>query len=364
MNKFCKRLKELRLERNLTQTDVASALGVTTQAVSKWESQYSLPDITMLIPLADFYGVTADYLLCHDLSEKEKDILNYLQKCEAFPLFPKEQWDDVLKETRSMLRKHPGDHRLMLELCWELFLYYKKINSEPKFLIELLEWGDLVISQSTVSQLRYQVLDLEISSYCELGMYEKARELVETLPDFSRSQDALLCDCYPRNTEEHLRAEQTLAYKCVNQLCLSILNQGTDEKSKFYTNKEKLSICQTVAGVIRAYYSAGDYDGFTNEYLFRAELYSALYAAMDGDMQQAAVFLENAQAVFEKQKTISATALQRPYISPFLRGISAPLGCARSHYQKLFKMIIDHQAFDVLREEDTFREIRMKILAK
>ena len=364
MNAFCKRLKELRIERKLTQADVANALGVTTQAVSKWESQYSLPDIAMLIPIADFYGVTVDYLLCHDLAEIENEILEYLQRCEAFLLSPKEQWDDILKETRRMLRKYPKDHRLMLKLCEELFLYYKKVNSEQRFLIELLEWGDIVISQSTDSQLRYQVIDLEISSYCELGMYEKARELVETLPDFSRSQDALLCDCYPRNTEEHLCAEKMLAYRCLDQLCLSMLNYATDEKSKVYTNKEKLSICQTVVGVIRAYHSTGDYDGFTNEYLFRAELYSALYATMDGDMQQALGFLGNAQAVFEKQKTISATALQRPYTSPFLRGTSAPLGCARSHYQKLFKMIIDHQAFNVLREEDTFKEIRMRVLAE
>ena len=364
MNDFCKRLKELRLERNLTQTDVANALGVTTQAVSKWESQSSLPDIAMLIPISEFYGVSVDYLLCHDLAEKEKEILDYLQKCEAFVLSPKEQWEDTLKETRSMLRKHPKDHRIMLELCLELFMYYKKIDSEHKFLIELLEWGDIIISQSTDSQLRYQVLDLEISAYCELGMYEKARELVETLPDFSCSKDVLLCDSFPKNTKEHLCAEQTLAYKCVDQLCLSMLNYGTDEESTLYTTKEKLSICQTVAALIRTYHSTGDYDGFTNEYLFRAELYSALYAAMDGDMQQAVVFLGNVQAVFEKQSTISATALQRSYKSPFLRELSAPLGCIRNHYQKMFKTVISNKAFNALREEEAFKKIEIKILAE
>lgn len=364
MNEFCKRLKELRLERNLTQTDVANALGVTTQAVSKWESQTSLPDIAMLIPIAEFHGVSVDYLLCHDLAEKEKEILDYLQKCEAFVLSPKEQWEDTLKETRSMLRKYPKDHRLMLELCTELFMCYKKINSEPKFLIELLEWGDIIISQSTDSQLRYQVLDLEISAYCELGMYEKARELVEALPDFSHSKDALLTDCFPKNTKENLCAEQTLAYKCVDQLCRSMLNFGSDEESTLYTNKEKLSICQTVAAVIRAFHSNGDCDGFTNEHLFRAELSSALYAAMNGNTRQSIEFLRNTQAVFEKQSTISATALQRPYTSPFLREMSAPLGCIRKHYQKQFKKVINHKAFDALREEDVFKEIEIKILAE
>ena len=364
MTEFCKRFKELRTERNLTQTDVANALGVTTQAVSKWESQSSLPDIAMLIPIADFYGVTVDYLLGHDMAEKEKEILSYLDRQETLFLLPKEQWEDALKETRSMVRKYPKDHRLMLELCLELFMCYKKISSEAKYLTELLEWGDLIINQSTDSQIRYQALDLEISAYCELGMYEKAKELVDTLPDLSCSKDAILCDCFLRNTKEHLCAEQTLAYKCLCQLSVSMLNYGEDILSLFYTNKEKLSICQTVAAVIKAYHTDGDYDGFTNEYLFRAELHSALYAAMDGDAQQAVDFLRNAQAVFERQSTISATALQRPYTSPFLRETSAPLGCMRSHYQKLFKMIIDDKAFDELREEDTFKEIRMEILAE
>lgn len=362
MNEFCKRLKELRTERNLTQTDVANALAVTTQAVSKWESQSSLPDIAMLIPIAEFYGVSVDYLLCHDLAEKEKEILDYLQKCEGFVLSPKEQWEDTLKKTRSMLRKYPKDHRLMLELCLELFMYYKKIKSEPKFLIELLEWGDIIISQSTDSQLRYQVLDLEISAYCELGMYDKARELVKTLPDFSCSKDVLLCDSFPKNTIEHLCAQQTLAYKCVDQLCRSMLDFGTNEESALYTAKEKLTICQTVAAIIKAYHPNGDYDGFTNEYLFRGELYSALYAAMDGDTSLTVGYLKNAQAVFKKQSTISATALQRPYTSPHLRELSAPLGCIRNHYQKMFKTVISHKAFDALREEDVFKEIENRLL--
>ena len=57
------KIKELRGENNVTQETLATHLGVTSQAVSKWEQGLSLPDISLLIPLADFFSVSIDSLL-------------------------------------------------------------------------------------------------------------------------------------------------------------------------------------------------------------------------------------------------------------------------------------------------------------
>ena len=57
------KLYKLRTEKNITQSDVASALGVSRQAVSKWETDESLPDLDKLVKLADLYEVTTDFLL-------------------------------------------------------------------------------------------------------------------------------------------------------------------------------------------------------------------------------------------------------------------------------------------------------------
>ena len=57
------RIAELRRKKNMTQEDLANALGVTPQAVSKWENDLSCPDITLLPQLARLFGVTTDELL-------------------------------------------------------------------------------------------------------------------------------------------------------------------------------------------------------------------------------------------------------------------------------------------------------------
>ena len=57
------RIAELRRKKNMTQEELAAELGVTAQAVSKWENDLSCPDITLLPQLARIFSVTIDELL-------------------------------------------------------------------------------------------------------------------------------------------------------------------------------------------------------------------------------------------------------------------------------------------------------------
>ena len=56
-------IRELRMARNLTQVDLAKALGVTKQSVSNWENNNIQPSIDMLMHLAHFFSVSTDCLL-------------------------------------------------------------------------------------------------------------------------------------------------------------------------------------------------------------------------------------------------------------------------------------------------------------
>lgn len=56
-------IKKLRSDRNMTQEQLAEVLSISAQAVSRWETNIALPDISLLPILANFFDVTTDFLL-------------------------------------------------------------------------------------------------------------------------------------------------------------------------------------------------------------------------------------------------------------------------------------------------------------
>ncbi|MBQ7336583.1 MAG: helix-turn-helix domain-containing protein [Clostridia bacterium] len=83
-------IKRLRSERNLTQEQLASALGVSAQAVSKWETSETYPDGALLVPLAEALAVSLDELFGHDaasMPDLTKRIIRLIHKTEESERF-------------------------------------------------------------------------------------------------------------------------------------------------------------------------------------------------------------------------------------------------------------------------------------
>lgn len=66
-----RRISELRKKKGITQDQLAEEMGVSSQAVSKWENDISCPDIGLLPQLADYFGITLDELMRGD---REKEV--------------------------------------------------------------------------------------------------------------------------------------------------------------------------------------------------------------------------------------------------------------------------------------------------
>lgn len=65
------KLYELRKKSNLSQEQLAEQLGVSRQAVSKWESGKAVPESETLISISEYFGVTLDYLMKENYSPSE-----------------------------------------------------------------------------------------------------------------------------------------------------------------------------------------------------------------------------------------------------------------------------------------------------
>lgn len=96
-----KRLKSLREDRNLTQSDLANKLGLNKGSISAYERDSALPSIEILVSLADIFGVSVDFILGREksksknyyLTESQQDALDYLMKTlekENFKKIPDE----------------------------------------------------------------------------------------------------------------------------------------------------------------------------------------------------------------------------------------------------------------------------------
>jgi transcriptional regulator with XRE-family HTH domain len=63
MSKFAERLKELRLQKGVSQRKLGETLGVVNQTVSFWETGSREPDLDMLVKIAKYFEVSTDYLV-------------------------------------------------------------------------------------------------------------------------------------------------------------------------------------------------------------------------------------------------------------------------------------------------------------
>lgn len=104
-------IKQARVNKKITQEQLAEAIGVTTQAVSKWETNCSYPDITLIPAIANYLDVSSDELLGIKLEERKNKINNIINKNND--LINQRFLDDSLNLITESLKIYPNDERLL-----------------------------------------------------------------------------------------------------------------------------------------------------------------------------------------------------------------------------------------------------------
>ena len=76
-------IRRLRKEKNLTQDEMAEQLNISAQAVSKWENGSSMPDISQVVPLANFFGVSTDLLFGIQGLDRDEEVKRIIEEASA-----------------------------------------------------------------------------------------------------------------------------------------------------------------------------------------------------------------------------------------------------------------------------------------
>lgn len=168
------KIKILRKQRGITQEQLADSIGVSFQAVSKWENNIALPDITLAPLLASYFSVSMDELFDFNLKEMECAVKNIADEAyeyrESNPLESRR----ILEEG---LKKHPENDVLLNSL-----LYVLNYSENPD---ETIGVASKIIEKTTQSDIKYDALRFLAYAYKAKGDFKSAEAAIEQIPEIT-----------------------------------------------------------------------------------------------------------------------------------------------------------------------------------
>jgi len=172
MDKLGAKIRSLRKEKNISQEVLAQALNISYQAVSKWENGAALPDITLIPPMAAYFGVTTDELLSFDRSAIDAEVKRIAD--QAFEYREKDP-----ARSRSILEaglaRYPDNDVLMNNL-----LYTMDYTHEPDATIGL---ASRLAAKTADIEVRYDALRFLAYAYHAKGEEQAAVDALEQVPE-------------------------------------------------------------------------------------------------------------------------------------------------------------------------------------
>lgn len=171
-------IRAFRKERSLTQEQLSEALGVTAGAVYKWEAKLSIPELEMIIQMADFFDTSVDVLLGYEVKDNRLDAtVKRLQD------YRRSKDREGLAEANKALKKYPHSFRIVNESAalYSAFGYESGDKALFHRALELLERSRLLLPQNEDPQICEQTICGRIArTYLGLGDTDKAVELWKT----------------------------------------------------------------------------------------------------------------------------------------------------------------------------------------
>ncbi len=187
MQNIGKRIKDLRKKNDLTQEKLADYLGVSYQAVSKWETGVSSPDLSLIAPLTRLLHVSADELL--GLTDETADERRAYFDAECFEYGKKDDPEGDYPIALQAVAEYPDDFKYLEWLAsTEYYISFNQYNDKPAFL-EMMECSIrhslMVYENCPDDKLRKSALWLIILAYKYTDRLDEARKYAELYPEHS-----------------------------------------------------------------------------------------------------------------------------------------------------------------------------------
>ena len=166
---FAEKIKNLRKEKNISQERLAQYLGVSFQAVSKWENSNTYPDIELLPHIARFFGITVDELLQAEQIDEKELYKEYKEKACEF--YRNGQIARVLPIWQEAYRKMPNNTEVK-EMLMSTYFDIDKI----KYQKEIVELGTEIYHSDCGTYYKGQAIEQIARTYAANGNREMAKK--------------------------------------------------------------------------------------------------------------------------------------------------------------------------------------------
>lgn len=364
-------IRQLRRRDKKTQEALAEALGVTAQAVSRWESGGSYPDMNLIPSIAHFFHVSIDELFGYendrdrrvDTLAAEIDRMNDLNSGKDVCI------TECIALARSALVEFPGNEKLMLALASVLYKAggvrygechlideegYSVYDVEKHKTYE--EWREAiplyekVLQTLPLGKLRDRATEELSQLYLNFGEFEKGLALAELAPDMWNSREFLRA--YACDGKAYVKAHSELLLQTIRASAVLIVNITTGDQQHLSAHEK----AQSIASAIRLFEVVcpdGNF-GCHHGYVVSLELLYSLYLWLDGQKDEAFASLERAKEHGLKMIQVCENGVAR-YTASLVRLAEEKPWCSADEARQDYQTLAEDWPWWSVPEEDQVR---------
>ncbi len=329
------KIKELRKRDGRKQEDLANALGVTNQAVSRWEKDGSYPDMEMIPAIANYFGVTIDELFGYE-NDREKKIDDLVSKINEMNFVNNGvdiNIDECVALAREAMLEFPGNEKIML--CLADVLYnagyvrygeYHLIDDEGYNVYDVerhrnyVEWKEAIMIYEKLlktlkaGEMRQNALRYLTQLYLNMGEHERALLAIESEPSIYGSYEFLrinACD-----GKKHAEAYGVALLKTIRASSELIIGTVIAYEQNM-SPSEKVESIKSAIALFDHLCTDGNY-GVHNAYIARMYTLLSLYLWLDGKHDEAFEALDKSLLHFKAFETCCAET-NTNYTAPLIK---------------------------------------------
>lgn len=358
-------IKHLRQGQDMTQEQLAEALGITSRAVSQWENGRTTPDISQLPALANFFDVTTDYLLGVDIKRKEDEVQRIIG--EALKYDQRGDQKGKAEHLKEQIKTYPNEPLLLSHLASALQCYYfiqgnadteqlkkEKTNEIITLCERALKYSKPTDDNSSVKQ----ILLMQYLRY--MGEKERAKEVILSLPFVSCTREMFESELYDgREALRHKQSALLMSFMThMHNLFWQICHDDT------YSCEQKIEILNADAAVIELI-TAGKPNWFYGP-LSAIAAEQAVFFYLLGDDKKALEMLETAYTHADNYETRSDGEKYAPcWLSEIDDKQEYICRTATdTAYYTLYRKITEHRFADVFSGNERFERLMNKLKEK